>query len=235
MLTMVCAVGANAITDSQLKTRVEAATKNLVDLSVLGTVVESSKEALSKIEPNYARLYEFKSARIMLRLPDKMRMEGKLGMVKFEYIVNGGTKIFRASPIRINKKDDYSNDPAKLQSPLDVGLVTPILWEKRSVEVLNDAEARANREIKVQLRWSKGDMVYFAWIDEQNLWLKKFEKWDSQGNLKVRMIYSNPKNIGGIAWLPTRVDMYAPDGDKAGATELSDIKYNSGLADSLFQ
>ncbi|MHB9035278.1 MAG: hypothetical protein ACYC64_01335 [Armatimonadota bacterium] len=226
---------AGAITESELKARVEAATKNLVDLSLLGTVVQSNKEALSKVDQNYARLYEFKSARVMLKLPDKVRMEGKLGMVKFEYIVNGGMKIFRASPVKISKKEDYSNDPAKLQSPLDVGLVTPVLWVKRSVEVLDDAEAKVNGEIKLRLRWLKGDMEYLAWIDEQNLWLKKLEKRDGQGNLKVRMVYSNPKNIGGIVWLPTRAEMYAPDGDRAGATEISDIKYNSSLPDSLFQ
>lgn len=224
-----------ALTSAELKARVAAATKNLKDISMLGTVVNANKQAISKVDENYARLYDFKSARVMLKLPDKVRMEGKLGMVKFEYIVNGGTKIFRASPVRINKKENYSDDPAKLQSPLDVGIITPGLWEKRCVEVVDDAEAKSNGEIKLELRWLKGDMVYFAWLDEANLWLKKLEKRDAQGNLKFRMVYSNPKNVDGVIWLPTRAEMFAPDGDRAGTTEMSDIKYNSGLSDSLFE
>ncbi|MCE5314279.1 MAG: hypothetical protein ABFD49_04230 [Armatimonadota bacterium] len=235
ILPVTTPIPAAAITSNELKARVETATKELVDISLVGSVVQSNKDVISKIEPNYARLYEFKSAKVSLKLPDKLRMEGKLGMVKFEYIVNGGTKIFRASPVRINKKEDYSHDPAKLQSPLDIGLVTPTLWEKRSVEVVDDAEAKKNGEIKLRLRWPKGDMVHYIWIDEQNLWLKRLEKRDGDGNLKVRMVYSNPKNICGMVWLPTRSELYASEGDLAGAIEMSDIKYNSGLPDSLFQ
>ena len=234
-IIMITAASAMALTSTELKTRVEAATKNLKDISMLGTVVDSNKKAITKVDENYARLYEFKSARIMLKLPNKVRMEGKLGMVKFEYIVNGGTKIFRASPVRINKKENYSDDPAKLQSALDVGIVTPTLWDRRCVEVVEDAEAKKNGEIKLELRWQKGDMVYYAWLDECNLWLKKLEKRDGEGNLRLRLVYSNPKNVDGVVWVPTRAEMFAPDGDRAGTTEMSDIKYNSGLSDSLFE
>lgn len=232
---LITSIPAAAITSSELKAKVEAATKNLKDISMTGTVTQSNKNAIAKIDENYTRLYEFKSAKVMYKLPDKMRMEGKLGMVRFEYIVSGTTKIFRASPVRINKRSDYADDPAKLQSALDIGLITPTLWANRKVEVIEDADAKANGEIKLQLKWPKGDMQIFIWIDEKDLWLRKLEKSDGQGNLKVKIVYSNPKCIDGILWLPTKAELIASDGDKAGTTEMSDIKYNSGLPDSLFE
>jgi outer membrane lipoprotein-sorting protein len=235
ILVMIAAIPAAAITSGELRAKVEAATKCLEDISMTGTVTQSNKDAIAKIDQNYTRLYEFKSAKVMYKLPDKMRMEGKLGMVRFEYIINGCTKIFRASPIRINKRSDYSDDPAKLQSALDIGLITPTLWDNRKVEIIDDVEAKDNGEIKLQLKWPKGDMQIFIWIDEKDLWLKKLEKRDGQGNLKVKVVYSNPKNIDGLVWLPTKTEMFAVDGDKAGTTEMSDIKYNSGLPDSLFE
>ncbi|MCE5324536.1 outer membrane lipoprotein-sorting protein [bacterium] len=235
ILVLILSVPSVAITSDELKAKVQAATNGLKDISMLGTVTQSNKDAIAKIDENYTRLYEFKSARVMLKLPDKMRMEGKLGMVKFEYIINGGIKIFRASPVRINKRSDYSDDPAKLQSALDVGLITSTLWDNRKVEIVEDAEAKANCEIKLQLKWPKGDMQTFIWIDKNDLWLKKLEKRDGQGDLKVRVVYSNPKNIDGIIWLPTKAEMYSSSGDKVGTTEMSDIKYNSGLPDSLFE
>jgi outer membrane lipoprotein-sorting protein len=230
----VCAASAK-ITEQSLKTKITALTKDLQDLSMTGTVVQSNKDALAEVEPNFARLYEFKSAKVMLKLPDRLRMEGKLGMVRVEYVVNGSTKIFRASPIKVNKREEYPDDPAKLQGALDVGLVTPTMWKNRRIEIVDDSDADTCGEIKLRLRWPKGDMVYYAWLDAQNLWLKKYEKYDSQGKLKARMVYSNPKNIFGNMWMPTRVEMYAPDGDKAGTSEMSDIKYNIGLPDSLFK
>ena len=235
ILVMIAAVPASAITSSELKARVEEATKNLKDICMTGTVTQSNKDVIAKIDQNYTRLYEFKSAKVMYKLPDKMRMEGKLGMVRFEYIVNGTTKIFRASPVRINKRYDYSDDPAKLQSALDIGLITPTLWDKRAVEVIDDADAKANGEIKLQLKWPKGDMQIFIWVDEKDLWLRKLEKRDGQGNIRVSIVYSNPKNLDGILWLPTKAELLPPTGEKAGTTEMSDIKYNCGLADSLFE
>ena len=222
------------ITEQDLKDRIQEATKNFSDMTATVTVREKNKEALKKVEESYARLYEFQSATLSLKAPDKIRIDAKLGMVKFEYIVAGGKKIFRAPKARINKVDDYSKEPAKLQSPLDLGIVTPQLWVGRHVEVVDDPDAEAKGEIKMKLTWLKGDMVNYAWLDATNLWLKAFEKRDSRNNLLARVVYSNPQNVNAVIWMPTRVELYAPDGTKAGATELTDIKVNNNLPDSLF-
>lgn len=233
LLFATCA-GAASGNDQDLKARIEAATKGFNDLTTTVVVREKNKTALTKVDENYARLYEFQSALLQLKAPDKIRIDSKLGMVKFEYIIARGKKIFRAPKVKINKVDDYSNDPAKLQSPLDLGIVTPQLWVGRRVEIVDDPEAKTNGEIKMKLAWLKGDMVNYAWIDATNLWLKRFEKRDSRNNLLARVVYSNPQNAGGVIWLPTKVELYAPDGAKAGSTELTDIKINTSLPDSLF-
>jgi outer membrane lipoprotein-sorting protein len=164
-----------------------------------------------------------------------MRVEGKLGMVRFEYIISGCIKISRAPAVRFKRKDDYTNDPARLQGPFDVGIVTDSLWRDRKVKVIDDAVAKANGEIKLELRWPKGDMVYYASLDAQNLWLKRVEKYDGQGNLKMKTVYSNARNVSGALWIPTTVEVFSPQGAKVGRTEMSDIKYNMGVQDSLFQ
>lgn len=231
----VASAGAALMTEEQLRARVEAATKGFCDLTMVGNVLYKDKKALEKVDSAYARLYDFSSASVSLKTPDKIRMEGKLGMVKFEYVINGTTKIFRAPKVGINKRDDYSDDPAKLQEALDVGIVTPSIWRFRRVQVVDDPEADANHEVKLLLRWNKGDMRYYIWLDADNLWLKKFEKRDSADNLQTRIVYSNPKKAGDLIWMPTKVEMYASDGSKAGVSEFCDIKVNIGLQDSLFQ
>ena len=221
--------------DADLKARIQAATKDLKDLSMTANVVEVDRKAIEKLDSNYARMLELKSAKVTLKLPDKMRVEGKLGMVKFEYIINGAIKISRAPTVRFKRKDDYTGDPAKLQGPFDMGIITDTLWRNRKIQVLDDPTAVANGEIKLELRWLKGDMVHYAWLDAKDLWLKRVEKYDAQGNLKMRTVYSNAKNIGGSFWIPTTVEVFSPDGAKAGKTQMVDIKYNSGVQDTLFQ
>ncbi len=230
----ICAVAALP-TSEELKARVEVATAALEDLQMKGVVTYKNKEALGKIDPNYARLYEFKNADIFFKSPDKIRIDGKLGMVKFEYIINSPLKIFRAPSIKFSKRENYADDPAKLHEALDLGLVTASLWNKRKVEVVADSEAEIRGEIKLKLRWNRGDMIYYVWIDAQNLWLKRFEKRDSTNKLKVAIVYSEPKQINGVIWMPTKLEMYTSNGEKAGATDYLDIKVNSGIADKLFQ
>lgn len=223
------------ITEQDLMKRIEDGTKNLKDMSMVANIVYKDKKAMEKMDPDYVRLYEFNSANLSYKTPDKMRMDGKLGMVRFEYIINGGLKIFRAPALKISKKKDYSNDPAKLQRPLDFGLVTASLWKDRRIEFQDDPEAEANGEIKLRLYWEKGDMIIFAWLDSENLWLKRFEKRDGKNNLLIRNEYSKPVNAGEVVWIPTKVDVYAPDGTRVGSTEINEIRTNTGLADTLFQ
>ncbi|MGC8862092.1 MAG: hypothetical protein ACP5R5_04855, partial [Armatimonadota bacterium] len=119
------------MTEQELKARIEQATSGFKDITMVGVVTYKNKKAIARIDSNYARLYDFKSATVSFKDPDKLRMDGKLGMVKFEYIVNGWIKIVRAPTIRFTKREDFTGDPAKLQDAFDLGIVTPALWLNR--------------------------------------------------------------------------------------------------------
>jgi outer membrane lipoprotein-sorting protein len=78
-------------------------------------------------------------------------------------------------------------------------------------------------------------MMHFAWLDAKDLWLKSFEKRSADGKLLFRVQYSNPRKVGDVIWMPTKIEVYTSDGEKAGSTEYSDIKVNSDISDSLFE
>ena len=84
-------------------------------------VTYKNKRALAKVEESFTRLYEFKTAKVTAKSPDKLKTEGRLGMLSFTYIVNNTTRIVRVPTIRVNKKDEYKNEPSKLQDLLDIG------------------------------------------------------------------------------------------------------------------
>lgn len=220
---------------AELRTRIEAATRDFRDLSALVTVTYKNKDALAKVDSAYSALYDFKSARLQHKQPDKIRLDGKLGMVKFEYIMNGTVRMVRAPTVRVKTKKDYAHDPAKTQTALDLGLVTPSIWTNRKVEVVEDEGAKSCEEIKLALRWPNNTRVIFIWLDARDLYLKRFEKRGPDNELILRAEYSEPRKAGGVVWIPTRVDVYGADGEKVGSSEVSDIKVNTGLPDSLFE
>lgn len=223
------------ISSDELKARIASQTKDFKDIVMTVTITGKNKDALEKIEPSYTRLYDFKSAVLSFKGPDKMRTEGKLGMVRFEYIINGVTKIVRSPTIRLNQVTKYPNEPAKLQDAFDLGLICSAIYKSRRIEVVEDAQAQINNEIKIRLFYPNGDMKYFAWLDKTNLWLKRFEKRTSKDVLKVRYEFYDAKNIDNVIWLPTKTEMFAPTGEKAGVSETSNIKINVGLDDKIFE
>lgn len=232
-LTVSLAVPALAITEDELKARVESATKGFSDISMTVTVDLKDKNALMKMEPSYARLYECKTANVYIKMPDKVKTEGKLGMVKFEYIINGTTKIFRAKNLRVNQKEDCAKKPAKLQGAFDFGLLTTSLWSSRIVKIIPDAQAEANGEIKLKLNWIVGSTGHIIWIDAKDLYLKKVQKVDGQDKVESTVVYSNPTRVDSIM-VPTKAELFSPEGVSVGISTLSNIKVNTNLSDSIF-
>jgi outer membrane lipoprotein-sorting protein len=222
-------------TVEELQARITEATKNFADFSATGVVREKNKKAMSKIEPGLQQLYESKSANIFLKAPDKLKIEGKLGMVRAEYIISGTTKLTRAPQISFRDPKDYKDDPPKLQDALDIGLITSSLWKWRKLEIQPDPDADKAGEIKLRYYYPKGDMIYLIWLDAKDLWLKRFEKREANGNLRVKVVYSMPMEIKDVIWAPTRVEMFAPDGERAGMMEYTNIRVNAGVDDKLFE
>ena len=223
------------ITSDELRARIADQTKAFKDIVMTITITAKNKEALESVEPNFTRMYEFKSAVISFKNPDKIKTEGKLGMVRFEYIINGFTKIVRSPTIRLNQITKFPDEPAKIQDAFDIGLICAAIYKNRKIEVVEDPQAQMNNEIKIRLYYPNSTMRYYAWLDGQNLWLKRFEKRNAYEVLKVRYEFTNPKNIDNIIWIPTRTEMYAPDGRKAGISETINMKVNVGLDDKIFE
>lgn len=227
------AVPAAALTEDELKARIEAATKGFSDISMTMTVNLKDKKALEKMEPSYARLYECKTVNVYVKQPDKVMTEGKLGMVRFQYIINGTMKIFRAKNLRINQKEDCAKKPAKLQSAFDFGLLTPTLWSNRTVKIIPDAQADANGEIKLRLQWPTGNTGHVVWIDAKDLWIKKVEKHNGKDEVESTIVYSNPTKFDTIM-VPAKAELISPDGKSVGTNEVSNVKVNTNLSDTLF-
>lgn len=216
---------------ADLRARIKQATGDFKDVTLTCKVVQADQKELRKIGKDFGKTYEFKSTNIYFKAPNKTKMESKLGLVKVEIIINGDRKLTSIPPIRYRKKEDISDKPHKRQTDLDIGMVTESLW--RDYIVLgNDSDSSVHRVTIA--RENARDKKIVCWVDDKTLKLLKVEKYESDGKLIARYIYSGHSLVNGIAWVPSKIQVYNCDGKLAGTTSYENIKINSGIPDSVF-
>jgi outer membrane lipoprotein-sorting protein len=156
-------------------------------------------------------------------------------MVGISIIINGKWKLYRVPALHIGKKQDCANEPHQLQGDLDVGIVTDQLWRDFIVTDTEVVKASDDTLYKmVFVRSNSREKKLVCWVEPKTCKLLKLEKYESDGSLKSRYIFSKHKHVDCI-WVPTRIDVYNRDAKLAGSTEYPNIKVNAGIADSVFK
>ena len=77
-------MGIAGLKEADLEARITDAAKGLKDITMVGRVLDTNKKALETMDANYAELYGIKLTNVSLKMPDKLRMEGRLGVVKID-------------------------------------------------------------------------------------------------------------------------------------------------------
>jgi len=222
------AVSASA---ADLRTRVKQATGDFKDITLTCKVVQANQKELKKIGKDFGKSYDFKSTLVRFKSPDKMKMEGKLGLVKVEIVINGDRKLTSIPPIYYRKKEDIGGQPHKRQTDLDIGMITESLWRDYIV-LSNDTEDSVHKITFIRNNSREKKLV--AWVDDKTLRLLKVEKYESDGRLISRYLYSGHSLVNGVAWVPSRIQVYNGEGKLAGVTAYENIRINTSIPDSVF-
>lgn len=234
LLLLAVATAAKAAPD--VRAEVRKATGGLRDFSYVATVVKRNDAVLKKMGKKFVQQHEIKKVQSMYKVPDKFRMEGTLGLVKVQMINTGTTRIFRVPALRITKRDDISKELFKKQTCLDIGLLCESAWDDFNAKYLKTEQLPTGPAYVIDFvrKW-ENPKTYHTWVDQKTLRILKIEKRDSNGKIQSIFAFPEAKQIGGVIWAPTRVELRSPTGELAGVTEFSDMKVNTGLTDKLFQ
>lgn len=219
-----------------LRDRAAKALENFKDLKLICEVTYKNTAELKKISSDMAKQYDVKTTTIMYKVPDMLKIEGKLGLVTTRIVINGNTKAFVVPTLGINKKYDLKKEPHKRQSDFDIGIFSNSIWRHnivRSVDVVQGADGPQYKVVFVRSNARQKNIA--CWVDRDTLKLMKVEKYDKGGSLIQRIIYSNHRRFGNCVWLPINVDVYNGNGRLAGSTEYKGIQVNTGIPDSEFK
>jgi len=232
---IVLSIGAWASAVSSVKERISDSTSDFKDVVVHARVTYANAKALSEISKDMPRSYNVKSSTLSFKYPDKMRMEGRVSVIKAVMIINGDMKAIVIPGIHVISKRSIKGQPHMRQTELDLGILTRSLWNDyivRSAEAEDSANGSVYKIVFVRSNALRRNLV--VWADEKSLKMLKLEKHDEDGSMKVRYVFSDHHRVNGI-WVPGRIDVYNRQG-KLGATSMyEDIRVNSGLPDSLFK
>ncbi len=212
-----------------LRKQVQEATKGFIDLRMDVTVGFQDQKELQEIGKDYGMAYQFKESKVIFKSPDKYKAIAKAGLINVTYVVVGNKKTIKAGII--HKNEDISQKPHHRQTTLDVGIVDGTLWRDYTVEKAQ----REGQEYVVTLSlWNSPAKKQHVWIDSRSLQLIKRERYEADGSLIARYIYSDHRKYNGI-WVPGALKVYSRDGDLAGSVVYTKIQINSGVKEDEFK
>lgn len=205
------------------------------DITFVAEVVQKDKKVLDRMDKRLSLSYEFSKAQVWFKMPYNTRIDGTLGVVKARLITTDKLSILRIPSLRYTKKEDISGEPAKRQSALDVGILTPQMFSDYEVKLLPEDQRRPGLIVLDLLRPEKGASIRRLWIDPAKLRLVRMEKRRPDGRLVGAYVYLDYERFLDKISVPRRVELYSKDDKLAAAVKLRDIQVDTNLADSLFE
>lgn len=232
---VISGLSANTLGDD-IKVKVAQATQGYRDLKLTCIVKHANISELRKISADFSQRYEFKKTTLMYKSPDKLKIEGKLGMVKMKIVINGDQKALVIPSVRYSKKENIKNDPHKRQSDLDAGVFSDSFWNDYIVsKVENEKDSDCSMYKITFYRENAKEKKLICWVDVDSLKLYKLESFYTNGEKKVRYSFSRHIKAGNRIWVPMKMDIYNGEGKHAASVEYDDVEINTGITDSEFK
>lgn len=205
---------------------------NLQTLQMSSEIVEDNQPALNKISGDIALAYRLHRGSMAYKQPGKLRIEATIPFLgSGVYIINGNMKA-TVAPF-VHKVQDVTGAPGKKQTLLDFGLVPPELLTEYDVVFLRREAGLLCYQVMPKLKTEA--LKDIIWVDPKTHITVQRYNYNRDGKLIKWFLYKNPLLAAPGVYLPTRVELYNPQGQLAGATVYQNIRVNQPLREELFK
>jgi outer membrane lipoprotein-sorting protein len=214
---------------------IRAAHTAIQSLSMTVQSREVQEDELRRMKNHAEMALEMPRIRVFFNAPDRIRLEGKRGILPVTLIVNGNSKLIRYGPI--HKREDVTGNPDRKQGGLDFGLLTNQVWTDFRVisEGRRPWEDQTAIVLRLTARSSPEGSYHLVWVDEDSHRVLQIEDRTGQDELKRRQVFRQPTRTPGGAWIARRIELFNARQKFVGALELSDFVVNEGLQAKLFE
>jgi outer membrane lipoprotein-sorting protein len=215
---------------------IRAAHRRVTDLQVQVVRTEVRSDELKKMGGKVTPVLDFSQLRIQYRAPDKLRVEGKRGILPVVVIENGDVKTFRTA-LGIRSTRNVRGQPAKKQGGLELGLLSDTLWDDYNVVLVGPGTADGIdcHILELTPKVDPRPGTIRLWVDQKSFRVVQRDRYNRQGKLKHRCLFRQPLSTPVGVWLSRRAEFYNAEARFVGAVELRDVRVNQGIADSAFR
>ncbi len=200
-------------------------------------IVQADQGTLEKMGRDFEMAYRFKRMTLSYMAPNRLRLEGEIGITKAVYIINGEERYFAIPKLGLKQKSRVGTTPGTRQSLLDAGLLTPDALTYLQASYLRTESCDGKNMPVFELTYkgaNDGDSKYLVWFDPQTHITARREWVGDSGHTKAIFLYTDPVEAAPGIWLPTKVEVEDGGGQVAAITTASRIKVNTDLSTSLF-
>jgi outer membrane lipoprotein-sorting protein len=217
------------------RTKINKAMSSFKDMKATVVVTNSNRRELEKMGKVFAETYQFKKASVCFKGPDKLKLNGELGMMKCEFVTNSNSRLVRIPSIRFKKREDITNQQEKRMTPLDVGVITDAVWDIYKVKLVRIEKDETGAIVFVlRLNNQRSPKYQMVWIDGKDFKVLRRDRLTEDDKIKSKVVLTDHKKFGEI-WVPTRAEVYNGEGKLAASTEMKDIVVNIGVEDKEFE
>ncbi len=207
---------------------------NIKDVTIHARIERSNLNELKKINKDYVQNFAIDSSTVRYKEPFKLRVDSKVEDTTFSAVYNGVMLRINAPSLHVSSRQDLTDATARRETSLDFGILAPCLFPG----FFTSRFVRVDRETGdpvFDLNYTdKTEQARFRiWIDPVRHIVTKREWYNRYGTQLATFYYEMPKQFDGI-WLATRITVKNVDNKVAGVTRYDSVKFNTGLADSIF-
>jgi outer membrane lipoprotein-sorting protein len=216
-------------------TEIREAHARVRDLVVQVERREVREGELQRMKRNATTALEFSKVKVYFMAPDRLRLEGKYGLVPVTMIENGNIKLYRFG-LGMKRRRDFTGQPGKKQGGLEFGLLAGEVWRDYLVTVVGqeELEQRPALVLSLKARADRSGSYYKVWLDAESFRVLRRDRLTGEGALKHRYLFRQPFQAAAGTWLSRRIEIFNQDGKFVGALALTGFQINQGLAESLF-
>lgn len=201
-------------------------------LQMSSEIVTENRDALNKISGDIALAYRIHQGAMFYEQPGKLRIEASIPhLISGAYVINGNRKL-TVAPF-IHKVQDVTGAPGKKQTLLDFGFLPPEQLAEYNATFLHKDHGLLVYQVMPKIKTEPLKDV--IWLDPRTKITVKRLNYDRDGHLTKWFLYKNPVQISPGIYVPTRVEMYNPQNQLAGATVYKNIRVNQAVNESLFR
>ena len=191
-----------------------------------------NKTKMAKMEKKLDLLADVKNGNVKYKKGNRIKIEGKLQGIKVSAIENNYKIRFNVGPLKGSM--DYKDDPGKRYSSVDLGFLSSWLWQNNKVTILS-TDKNGVAKCKFDPIQGGNELRHdLIWIDTKTLKIMRREKYNTDGILKLIIVYKEWKEMLPGYWVGIKYNTYNPKNELLGTNVLSNIKVNNSMKDSIF-